>query len=100
MGGYAVDPAELERCDAVLGEAAGRTRAALADVRGCAAALLGARWQGEAAAAFRLGWEQWLDGVGLMLESLDAMAAALGASGGGYAGTEETVRAGIAGAAG
>jgi WXG100 family type VII secretion target len=96
--GYAVDPSELQHSDAVLGGAAARSRAALGQLVATGADLLDGRWQGGAAAAFRLAWEQWLDGVTTMVDALDDTARALGCSGGGYAATEEAVRAGIAGA--
>jgi WXG100 family type VII secretion target len=99
VDGYAVDPAELERCDALLGAAAGHSRAALAGLAACAGDVLGHGWQGCAASAFRLGWERWLDGVTALLDALDEMAGALGSSSVGYAATEEAVRTNLAGAA-
>ena len=42
MGGYAVDPAELERVDFLLADCTAQGRAALATLRGSAEALLGA----------------------------------------------------------
>jgi WXG100 family type VII secretion target len=98
VGGYAVDPAELQRGDALLSATATHARAGLAQLRECAAEVLGTSWQGAAAAAFRLGWEHWLDGVTAMLDALDEMAAWLGSSGVGYAETDDAVRAAIAGA--
>jgi WXG100 family type VII secretion target len=92
VGGYAVDPAELERAAAVLDAAVAESRAALEPLRAAAAGLLAARWQGGAATAFRLGWEHWLDGVLAMLAALDQLALALRSSGHGYAATEEAVR--------
>jgi WXG100 family type VII secretion target len=98
VGRYAVDPAELQRGDALLSATAAHARAALAQLRECAAGVLGTGWQGSAAAAFRLGWEHWLDGVTAMLDALDEMAAGLGSSGVGYAETEDAVRTSAAGA--
>lgn len=98
MGSYAVEPAELERCDALLAATAGQCRVALARLQATANELLGA-WHGAAGGAFQLGWEQWLDGATAMLAALDAMAAAIGSSGLEYAATEDAVRAGLAGAA-
>ena len=63
VGGYAVDPAELERGAAALDAAVAGSRAALEPLRASATVLLATRWQGGAATAFRFGWEQWLDGV-------------------------------------
>jgi WXG100 family type VII secretion target len=95
VGGYRVDPAELEHSAAVLAAAVGGSRQALAPLRASAAELLGARWQGGACVAFRLGWEQWLDGVHAMLAALDELAAALRGSADGYAATEESVRTSV-----
>jgi WXG100 family type VII secretion target len=95
VGGYSVDPAELQHGCAVLGETVVRARAGLDPLRGAAAALLPAGWQGSAASAFRLGWEQWVEGVLGMLAALDEMAVALGGSGAGYAGTDEAVRTSV-----
>lgn len=98
MGSYSVEPAELERCDALLGVTAGQCQLALARLQVTVDELLRG-WQGAAGAAFRLGWEQWLAGATAMLSALDAMAAALGSSGLDYAATEDAVRAGLARAA-
>ncbi len=77
MGGYAVDPAELENAAASLQSAVGGSRSALSPLRVSANRLLTSRWQGAAAAAYRLGWEQWLEGVEAMLAALDELALAL-----------------------
>lgn len=98
MGSYAVEPAELERCAALLAATAGQCRGALTGLQATANELLNA-WHGAAGAAFRLGWAQWLDGATAMLAGLDGMAAALGSSGLEYAATDDAVRAGLAGAA-
>ena len=95
MDGYAVDPAELQAGDAALAAAAVDTRAALTRLLADAAPVLTLGWQGEAAAAFRLGWEHWVDGVTTTLAALDELAAALGAAGAGYAATEDGVQAEI-----
>jgi WXG100 family type VII secretion target len=92
VAGYAVDPVELERAAGTLGGAVVAARSALDPLRGSATVLLTARWQGSAATAFRLGWEQWLGGVLGMLGALDELAGALQTSGAGYAVTEESVR--------
>jgi WXG100 family type VII secretion target len=93
VNGFSVEPAQLQGTDAALGTAAAQSRAALGQLRTGAAQLLGARWQGSAAAAFRLGWEQWLEGADAMLRALDDMAQLLGASGRGYTETDDGVRA-------
>lgn len=97
MGGYSVNAAELQSCDAQLGSAAGHARAALAQLRAHADGLFGS-WQGPAGAAFRLACEQWLDGATSMLDALDEMAVALGASGVDYAAIDDAVRTSLAGA--
>jgi WXG100 family type VII secretion target len=97
VGGYAVDPAELDHGAAALATAAAGARAALEPLRASAAGLLSARWQGAAAGAFRCGWEEWLEGVVAMLGALDDLATALRASGAGYATTDQAVRASAAG---
>jgi WXG100 family type VII secretion target len=95
VASYAVDPVELERGADALGLAVTAARSALDPVRVSANELLTSRWQGAAASAFRLGWEQWLDGVLAMLGALDELTRALRASGAGYAATEESVRASV-----
>lgn len=95
MGGYAVDPAELENAAASLQSAVGGSRSALSPLRVSANRLLTSRWQGAAAAAYRLGWEQWLEGVEAMLAALDELALALANSANGYAATEEAVRTSV-----
>jgi WXG100 family type VII secretion target len=99
VGGYTVDPAELRAGDAGLAGTAAATRAALARLLADAAPVLTVGWQGEAAAAFRLGWEHWVDGVTTMLTALDELAAVLGAAGSGYAATETAVQTAIGRAA-
>ena len=98
MSGFSVDPAALQQGDAFLVDAVARSTSALTALRAAAADLLGAGWQGAAAAAFRVEWEQWSDGVTVMLEALDAMAGAVGNSGTAYATTDEVVRTTLAAA--
>jgi WXG100 family type VII secretion target len=95
VGGYAVEPVELRRCDDLLATAADAARAALGQLRAAATELF-AGWHGSAAVAFRLGWEQWVEGVLHMLDALDGLAFALGSSADGYAGTDEAVRTSVA----
>lgn len=95
MTGFAVDAAVLDRGDAALAATAAACRAALQPVRAEAATLLGAAWRGQAAAAFRFGWDDWLAGVEAMLDALEAMAALVGSSGTRYASTEAAVRASL-----
>jgi WXG100 family type VII secretion target len=97
VSGYAVDPAQLLQGDTHLAAGAEAARGALAQLRAAAADVF-AGWHGAAAAAFRLGWEQWLDGVLLMLDALDAMATALGTAGLGYSATDDAVRTRVAAA--
>jgi WXG100 family type VII secretion target len=97
VGGYAVDPAQLQVGDGQLVDAAGQARVALAQVRARAVELLGTGWQGSAAVAFQQGWELWFDGAHAMLAALEEMAALLGRSGSGYEATDDAVRAGLAG---
>jgi WXG100 family type VII secretion target len=96
VGGYAVDAAELQRCDALLGALADHARAALAQLEANAAAVVDG-WQGCAGSAFRLAWGHWLDGAGAMLDVLDETALALGISGVGYAMTDDAVRTSLRG---
>lgn len=96
VAGYTVDPAALQRCDTLLAAAADHSRAALTRLHECVAELLGTGWHGWAASAYRLGWEQWFDGMTAMLDALHHMALAIGSSGAGYAETDEAVRTGLA----
>jgi WXG100 family type VII secretion target len=95
MGGYAVDPGELDAADATLAAAAQSAHAAVGSVRAEAEALFATGWHGPAASAFRLGWERWADGAAGMLAALDEMASLLGRTGDEYAATEEAVRAAL-----
>jgi WXG100 family type VII secretion target len=99
VGGYAVDPVELQRCDVSIAATTAASRAALADLRESVAHSLGGRWQGSAARAFAVGWQHWLDGVTAMLDALDEMALALGDSGAGYTAADDAVRTSLAGVA-
>lgn len=94
MGGYAVDPAELRAGDRQVAAVADDARTALAQLQSAAAEALDA-WHGSAASAFRSAWEQWLDGVRVLLDAVDEMAALVGAAGEGYAATEEAVRTAV-----
>lgn len=96
MSGYAVEPAELARVEALAGSAAAHARAAVDQVRAEGQRLFGTGWYGPAASAFRLGWEQWVDGATAMLAALDELAALLGSSAVGYASTDEAVRGRLA----
>lgn len=96
MRGFAVDASELQRCDAQLSAAAAQARHALARTRSHGEAVFATGWQGTAASAFRLGWEQWLDGAADLVSALEEMSAALGASGAEYARTDDAVRADVA----
>jgi WXG100 family type VII secretion target len=91
VGGYAVDPAQLRGADTQLAAVAVDARTALAQLQAAAAEALNA-WHGSAGSAFRSAWEQWLDGVRVLLDAVDEMAALVGDAGEGYAATEEAVR--------
>jgi WXG100 family type VII secretion target len=99
VGGYQVDAAALTHADSVLAGAATAARAALQGVRATADELLGSRWDGPAAAAYRAGWADWLTGMTVLLDGLEALAGALGSSAAGYAATEAEVRTAVARAA-
>lgn len=94
--GYTTDPVALAGCRSALLATVADARSALHDVRDDAETLLGARWQGHAAAAFRDGWEQWYRGAGAMVAALEELADALGESAVGYATTEDAVRTSMA----
>jgi WXG100 family type VII secretion target len=96
MGGFAVDPAALHDADLALAAAAAHSRARLESLRAAGDDLLGGRWQGGAAAAYRLAWEQWLGGVDAMLTALEQLAVLIGSSGRDYAITDDGVRAAAA----
>jgi WXG100 family type VII secretion target len=96
MTGYRVEPDELVRGDAVLGGAARQARSVVGALSATARDLLDGGWEGAGAAAFRVGWEQWLTGIGAMLDALDAMAVALGRAGTGYVETDASVRTSLA----
>ena len=99
MAGYRVDASVLAHADTRLGETAAAARAALDGVRATAGELLGSRWGGTAAAAFRDGWAEWLAGMTVLLDGLDAAAAALGDSSARYTATEADVRTAVVRAA-
>jgi WXG100 family type VII secretion target len=96
--GFAVTPDELGALDGSLDAAAATARAAVDRLRREGAALLSDGWHGAAANAFRLGWQEWLDGAGLVLAALDELAGLVGAAGESYASTDGGVRASFAGA--
>jgi WXG100 family type VII secretion target len=98
VAGYRVDPDELRRGDAGVGQSAEHARAVVDRLRADADGLFATGWHGPAATAFRRGWEQWLAGAHDMLATLDATAALLGAAGTGYAETDDGIRTVIAGA--
>jgi WXG100 family type VII secretion target len=99
VAGYRVDPDELCRGDAGVGQSAAHARVAVDRLRADADGLFATGWHGPAAIAVRHGWEQWLAGAHDMLAVLDETAALLGAAGTGYAETDDGVRTAIAGAA-
>lgn len=95
MRALTVDPAELQRTDVLVGQAAAQARAALTQVGAVADDLLDGGWHGPAAAAFRLAWFDWLAGAQAMVAALDAMADVLGDGASGYLAHEDAVRASI-----
>ena len=96
MSGYTVEATELERVEAFAGSTAAQARAAVERIRAEGQQLFGTGWHGSAASAFRLGWEQWVDGASAMLAALDELALLLGSSAAGYASTDEAVRVSLA----
>jgi WXG100 family type VII secretion target len=96
VGGYTTDPVALDRCRTALADSAAQGRAGLHDLRTRADVLLGAGWQGNAATAFRHGWEQWASGAAELLAALHSLSAALGGSAVEYAVTEDAVRTSLA----
>lgn len=97
-GGYRVDPAELAQARAFAAQACAGARSALRELREDADELLGSRWRGVAATRYAHGWAEWFAGASVMLDVLEESAALLGASGSGYAATDDSIRAGVAGA--
>ena len=96
MSGFGVTPAELAETRAFVGAAAAHARRSVEGLHAAARPVLTEQWQGEAAAAFRLAWEQWWGGAVLVLDALDELARLTGAAGDSYAGTDEAVRVRIA----
>jgi WXG100 family type VII secretion target len=96
VGGYAVDPAALQQTDTAGAAAVFEARQALHRLEAQVRSLL---WQGAAGSAFRLAWEQWLEGAQTVLLALDELAELLGRSATGYATTDETVRVSVTRAA-
>lgn len=96
-GGYGVDAAQLQHVDAVLRAGEAQAGAALAALTSTAEALLDGRWAGPAAAAFRLGWVEWLDAAHAAVTGLAELDRAVGLAGLAYAGTDDEVRVAVAG---
>jgi WXG100 family type VII secretion target len=96
MTGYRVDPDELARGDALLGDAARHAHGAVCELSAAARGLLDGGWEGSAAAAFRAGWAHWLTGISSMIAALEAMAVSLGHAGAGYTQTDGAVRVSLA----
>jgi WXG100 family type VII secretion target len=96
VSGYSVDPPGLQRADVLMDGVVREARVVLDRVRACEAALLGGGWQGPAASAFRVGWEEWVAGADAMVEALAELAALLGASSAAYATTDDAVRVAVA----
>jgi WXG100 family type VII secretion target len=92
MGGYAVDPAELQQVDDLLESTVTHARTELAALGSDVRSLLDAGWRSPAAAAFAAGWHDWLAGATELLAALAELGQAVGRSGRGYATTEESVR--------
>ena len=97
MSQYAVDPLELERVDELLDAAVAHARAELAVLRGDMRSLLDFGWRSPAGSAFETVWADWCSGAEELLAALAEMAQAVGASGRGYAVTDEAVRNSMAG---
>ena len=92
MGGYAVDPLELQRVDDLLEQAVAHARAELTALRGHMRSLLSRGWSSPAATAFETGWTDWVRGAEELLAALAELSEVVGASGRGYALTEDSVR--------
>jgi uncharacterized protein YukE len=97
MGAYAVDAAELQHVDGVLQHSEAQARAALSALAATAEQLLDGRWSSPAAAAFRLGWADWVAAVHDALAALTVLGHAVGLAGVGYASTDDEVRAVVGG---
>jgi WXG100 family type VII secretion target len=96
VSGFGVTPAELAEARAFVGAAAGHARRSVEGLHAQARQVLSGEWQGEAAAAFRVAWEQWWDGAVLVLDALDELARLTGAAGESYLATDDGIRAGVA----
>lgn len=94
MSGFGVTPAELAALQASVGTAAAAARRSVDGLRSTAAGVV---WHSPAGHGFRLAWEEWLGGATLVVGALDELARLLGAAGASYAGTDESVRAAVAG---
>jgi WXG100 family type VII secretion target len=97
--GFSVTPGDLAAADGFLAATAAHTRSALRQVQAEASGLFEAGWQGTAASAFRLTWEQWLEGAQAVLGAMETLAALLGTAGTGYQETDTAVGTGFARAA-
>jgi WXG100 family type VII secretion target len=96
VSGFLVDPDDVQALGASVRAAAEHAGAAVGRVRAEADALFATGWRGPAAAAFRSGWNDWLDGAEDVLAALDELATLLGASAADYRQSDEAVRAGVA----
>jgi uncharacterized protein YukE len=95
MSAFGVTPAELAALQTTVGSAAAAARRSVDGLRTTAAGVV---WQGVAGHSFRLAWEEWLAGAGLVLSALDDLARLVGAAGASYVATDEAVRSAVAGA--
>ena len=96
MSAFGVTPAELAALQASVGAAAGAARRSVDGLRATAAGVV---WEGAAGHSMRAAWEEWLAGASLVVGALDELARLVGAAGSSYTGTDESVRAAVAGAA-
>jgi WXG100 family type VII secretion target len=92
---FAVSPTDLQALDTFVAARAEQAHAAVHRLHGEAAALFGGGWQGPAASAFGLSWEQWAEGARIVLAALDETATLVGASAAAYAATDDGVRAAV-----
>jgi WXG100 family type VII secretion target len=97
MGAYAVDATELQYVDGRLQHSEAQARAALSALTTTAEQLLDGRWSSPAAAAFRVGWADWLAAAHDALTALTGLGHAVGLAGVGYADTDDEVQAAVTG---
>lgn len=97
MGAYAVDATDLQSVGGTLQHTEAQARAALSALTTTADQLLDGRWSSPAAAAFRLGWADWVAAAHDALRALTELGHAVGLAGVGYAGTDDEVQAAVAG---